>query len=267
MFLLRIRAELYFVLALLVAEGCTCEGAGTPPGPFSRATRAPGTSRLGRGPTRSGRVGRTSRTAPVAHTRATADPELLRNPQVQRAREAVQRFKTSLRRELATASRQGPAAAILACRNKAPELAAAESKGGIRIGRTSHRLRNPKNAAPDWVRPLLERYLKDPEGLQFRVKRMDKGVLGYVEPIYVSRSCIGCHGSALDERVSARIKHLYPKDQATGFEAGALRGLFWAEVDPGPGAGSGRGMKQPDPTAAPDRRAVPQGREGRAPAR
>jgi hypothetical protein len=238
--LLRVRAEPILVLALLVAaEGCTCEGAGPPPGPLSRASRAPGPTRLGRGATRAGRP------APAPRPQATADPELLKDPQVQRAREAVQRFKASLGRELAAGLRQGPAAAIMACRSKAPELAAAESKGGIRMGRTSHRLRNPKNTGPGWVRPMLEQYRKDPEGLLFRVKRLDKGVMGYVEPIYVSRMCLGCHGPTPDPKVSVRIKHLYPKDRATGFEAGALRGVFWVEVDPAASSEPGRKDRKP----------------------
>ena len=38
--------------------------------------------------------------------------------------------------------------------------------------------------------------------------------------------CLLCHGSAIDPAVSARLKELYPKDQATGYKQGDLRGAI-----------------------------------------
>ena len=53
--------------------------------------------------------------------------------------------------------------------------------------------------------------------------------LGYVEPIIVQPQCLSCHGESLNEDVSMEINKLYPEDQAFGFKAGELRGVFWAE--------------------------------------
>ena len=38
--------------------------------------------------------------------------------------------------------------------------------------------------------------------------------------------CALCHGSAVKDDVKAAVAKLYPKDQATGFEPGELRGAF-----------------------------------------
>jgi hypothetical protein len=52
---------------------------------------------------------------------------------------------------------------------------------------------------------------------------------GYVEPIGIKPLCLACHGEALAPDVAARIGELYPKDRATGFTEGDLRGVFWVE--------------------------------------
>ena len=38
---------------------------------------------------------------------------------------------------------------------RAPEIAAGLSTDGVRVGRTSHRLRNPANAPRPWMEPVL----------------------------------------------------------------------------------------------------------------
>jgi hypothetical protein len=54
--------------------------------------------------------------------------------------------------------------------------------------------------------------------------------VGYVEPIYVQPLCVTCHGATLAPDLQAKIDELYPNDQATGYAAGDLRGVFWAEL-------------------------------------
>ncbi len=53
---------------------------------------------------------------------------------------------------------EGPEQAIGVCSIEAPELAAEMSVNGVRIGRTSVRLRNPANSPEVWMLPLLEEY-------------------------------------------------------------------------------------------------------------
>lgn len=125
----------------------------------------------------------------------------------------------------------GPAGAIGVCREEAPAIAAAISREtGVRIGRTSHRLRNPKNAPPDWARPLVEQQRATPA-----VFAAADGRLAVWSPIRLLPNCLMCHGEpdALDAGVRAALARDYPDDRATGFKTNDLRGAFWIEV-PGP---------------------------------
>jgi hypothetical protein len=152
-------------------------------------------------------------------------------PQVQaRGRALLAPFKASLQQALKAGLAEGPVAAVDACRLRAPELAAAASRDGVRVGRASHRLRNPENAAPDWVEPILARYLAEPDARKPTTARLGDGRDGYVEPIVLGPLCSTCHGDAIAPELAARIASLYPEDQAVGFRTGDLRGVFWVEL-------------------------------------
>lgn len=138
-------------------------------------------------------------------------------------------FKQDLQKALKSGLAEGPAAAIQVCRVKAPGIADALSVDGVRMGRSSHKLRNPDNTAPDWVRPIMQTYLDDASSRKPRAVVLAGGRSGYVEPIMVQPLCLTCHGSELAPEVAERIAALYPEDKATGFEAGDLRGVFWLE--------------------------------------
>lgn len=142
-------------------------------------------------------------------------------------------FKQDLKQALQQGMAQGPAAAVDACRVQAPEIARAQSHDGVRVGRTSHRLRNPANAPPAWVQPLLEAYVADPSQRTGRALPIAPGRMGYVEPITVQPLCLTCHGESLPGPVAARIAELYPDDEAVGFRNGDFRGLFWVEYPAG----------------------------------
>ena len=139
-------------------------------------------------------------------------------------------FKQDLQKALKSGLAEGPAAAIQVCRVKAPGIADALSVDGVRMGRSSHKLRNPDNTAPDWVRPIMQTYLDDASSRKPRAVVLAGGRSGYVEPIMVQPLCLTCHGSELAPEVAERIAALYPEDKATGFEAGDLRGVFWLEI-------------------------------------
>ena len=51
--------------------------------------------------------------------------------------------------------------------------------------------------------------------------------MGYAEPIIVQPLCLSCHGNVLAPEVANHIEEAYPDDQATGFEIGDLRGVYW----------------------------------------
>jgi hypothetical protein len=138
-------------------------------------------------------------------------------------------FKTALMQELVEGLEAGPVAAIGVCRLRAPAIADVLAVDGVRVGRRRHRLRNPANSAPDWVRPLLDRYRDTPTVRGPMVVPLGDGRSGYVEPIMVQPLCLGCHGSALEPAVIDALATMYPDDRATGYELGDLRGVFWVE--------------------------------------
>ena len=138
-------------------------------------------------------------------------------------------FKQDLQKALKSGLADGPVEAIQVCRVKAPDIADALSVDGIRTGRSSHKLRNPDNKAPEWVSPIMQAYLQEPSSREPRVVGLPGDRWGYVEPIMVQPLCLTCHGSTLAPDVAAQISDLYPEDRAVGFEAGDLRGVFWLE--------------------------------------
>jgi hypothetical protein len=143
--------------------------------------------------------------------------------------ELLEPFKKDLQMALKSGLEAGTAEAIQVCRLEAPGIADALSVDGIRMGRSSHKLRNPDNMAPEWVSPIIQAYLDDPSNRKPRAVALSGKRWGYAEPIIVQPLCLTCHGSELAPDVAKRISELYPEDKATGFAAGDLRGVFWVE--------------------------------------
>jgi len=132
--------------------------------------------------------------------------------------------------EAALASGGGPAG-IEACRLKAPEIAAHVSEQyGIKIGRTSFRLRSPANMSPAWAQRAVAELVAEPTYLAG-----PGGELGALLPIRLRAECEMCHGPAesITEDVRRAIDTFYPNDQAVGFVEGDLRGWIWVEAPPG----------------------------------
>jgi hypothetical protein len=151
---------------------------------------------------------------------------------LERARGAQKALGSTLKKELTRAvSEKSFSGAVEFCRDRAPEIAEeVAEKRGVAIGRTSHRLRNPDNNPPAWARPAVERK----EARQYIYQGPDQQ-LGYLKPIKLGGLCTNCHGTKdqLADGVPEALGKYYPKDQATGFEPGDLRGWFWVEVKQG----------------------------------
>jgi len=144
------------------------------------------------------------------------------------AQTALLPLKQGLKGALEKALVDGPAAAVDVCRLEAPRITAASGAPGVRVGRTSHRLRNPANAPAAWLQPLLDEYVKAWPGLTTgRVVDLGAEGVGYVEPIPMQPLCVTCHGSQVEPELLAHIRERYPDDRAVGFEVGDLRGLLW----------------------------------------
>ena len=160
---------------------------------------------------------------------ATATP--VSESDMARAARALQPLKRELRSALLGALEEGGAErAIEVCQLRAPEIARLTSTGGARLGRTSHRLRNPENAPEPWMSEFLAEYLANPDDDAPRAVRLASGEIGYVEPIHMKGLCMRCHGDRIDPGVKERLDALYPEDEATGFKKGELRGMFWVKL-------------------------------------
>jgi hypothetical protein len=113
----------------------------------------------------------------------------------------------------------------------APTVAAQISEQyGLKIGRTSHKLRNPANAPPEWARGSVADQVADPTFLAG-----PNGEMGALLPIRLKAECQMCHGPAemIDDEVQTAISEAYPEDEAVGFGEDDLRGWFWVETPPG----------------------------------
>ena len=138
-------------------------------------------------------------------------------------------LKMNLKQALMAGMQQGPVHAIKACKDQAPEITNALAVQGIQIGRTSHRLRNPDNTAPEWADVALKAYLDDETDRAPRVVSLANNREGYIEAITIKPLCLACHGSNLAPDVAEQIQAMYPQDEATGFELDDLRGVYWVE--------------------------------------
>ncbi len=148
---------------------------------------------------------------------------------IERGQNTLKPFQADLKSALMEGLESGPEDAIEVCRLLAPEIAEDISSETVRVGRTSHRLRNKQNAPRAWIQPLLDEYVKNPYQTGPQVVSLPDSIVGFVAPIYVKPMCLACHGRSLSPAVAAKIDEFYPGDQARGFNDGDFRGLFWVE--------------------------------------
>jgi len=146
-----------------------------------------------------------------------------------RGAELLLPLKKNLKQALVAGMQKSPVHAISACKDQAPEITNALAVEGIQIGRTSHRLRNPDNTAPEWADIALKTYLNDETDRAPRVVSLANNREGYVEPITIKPLCLACHGDNLAPDVATQIQAMYPEDEATGFKLDDLRGVYWVE--------------------------------------
>ena len=149
--------------------------------------------------------------------------------EIDRGAKLLMPLKKNLKQALMAGMQEGPVHAIKACKDQAPEITNALAVQGIQIGRTSHRLRNPDNTAPEWADIALKTYLNDETDRAPRVVSLANNREGYIEAITIKPLCLACHGSNLAPDVAEQIQAMYPEDEATGFELDDLRGVYWVE--------------------------------------
>lgn len=167
-------------------------------------------------------------------TYSIADAPAELRPAIEHANMTIISLQTAVLLELREKlNRDGPIVLMKSCHLWSVATAyRLERQEGVIAGRTSDRLRNPKNAPRPWAAPIVARYgdRRAPDVDGFVVDLGDH--VGVMRPIFEQTPCGACHGplNTLDRRVRAELDELYPGDRAVGYRQGDLRGWFWVEV-------------------------------------
>lgn len=162
----------------------------------------------------------------LAHAQVESEEEL---QSIEKAHAAIAEVRANFRKALNEAVKKGDLnKALPGCRikNLPPD--------GMKVGRTSHRLRNQENAPPEWTKPYLEKFSQATKRTDIPAHVLTKlgpQRYGYLEPIYIEPICLNCHGRSVKAEVKAAIRERYPQDQALNFEVGDFRGLLWLEAE------------------------------------
>lgn len=106
---------------------------------------------------------------------------------------------------------------------------------GIEIRRISLKYRNRKDQPDEWESAKLREWAsaaRPPSEVFETVTENGKHYLRYLKPITMQAMCLSCHGAPeqIPAAVSALLNERYPRDKATGYRAGDLRGAFSATL-------------------------------------
>lgn len=152
----------------------------------------------------------------------------------------IKQYSSQLQAALGAALKAGgPSGAVEVCQKSAPAIAADVSQtNGATIKRISLKARNPsavpneveKKYLTEWVAaPLNEN--KTPKDAIFTGKEDGKNYVYYMRAITLKdKPCTTCHGTNVDPALSAKIKGLYPHDEAMGYKEGDLRGAYLVKI-------------------------------------
>lgn len=151
----------------------------------------------------------------------------------QTAGQLVQQTGAALKKELAAT---GPEGAIGVCRQVAPDIAGQLSRStGSRVARVSLKVRNATLGHPDaWEQDVLADFDRraaageKPETLERAevVTEPAGKFFRFMKAIPVQPMCLSCHGSTgtIPANVAAKLATEYPRDRATGYAPGQIRG-------------------------------------------
>jgi hypothetical protein len=155
---------------------------------------------------------------------------------LQEARSLVKTFGSDLKAALKPAMKTGgPVNAINVCHLQAgPISETVSAQSGWHVRRTSLKVRNSNNIPDEWeLKTLLQFEQRKAAGEDLKtmeyselITQQNQSISRYMKAIPTADLCLKCHGSQLDDAVTAKLKALYPDDQAVGFSLGDLRGAF-----------------------------------------
>jgi hypothetical protein len=124
------------------------------------------------------------------------------------------------------------------CYLKAAYLTAIHSDEVTSVKRAALKVRNKENRADNMEEAQI-RYFQNliDQGLPLKSKLVAEhtGKVHYFKPIIIQPLCLGCHGNPEKEINSptlSAIDKYYPSDEATGYAAGDLRGVWHLTFEP-----------------------------------
>lgn len=137
-------------------------------------------------------------------------------------------------------SRGGVSNALELCSVKAlPLTRSVTDTNLVQLRRVSHKARNPGNKANAAELVVLNQFrsgLASGKAPTPVIQMRSNGAATYFAPIALNNPlCLNCHGQPgkkIKKENLAVIKRLYPKDEATGFKLGELRGMWRVDFKP-----------------------------------
>jgi cytochrome c553 len=127
--------------------------------------------------------------------------------------------------------------AVNFCATKAQAITAevnAKLPKYARVRRTAPKVRNLANTPDETDKKVMEAYETKIKEEKFDPKDIEVLKTGdtyrVYKPLITQKVCLKCHGTNIEPKIAATIKKYYPKDQATGFKEGDLRGVIVAEI-------------------------------------
>lgn len=152
------------------------------------------------------------------------------------ARQIAKEFGGLLKPALGKAMKGGgPVHAVGMCHDVAPEIAQTLSeKSGWDVNRVSLKPRAATANADSWETDTLKWFDaqaaagKDVSTLEkFEVVKLNgQETIRYMKPLATAAVCLTCHGEAIPQGVTDKVKALYPNDTATNYKLGQIRGAF-----------------------------------------
>lgn len=160
-------------------------------------------------------------------TTAHAEPQF-----VLEARQVTTQYQDELKTALLSAIESGgPKKGVEVCKERAINIAQEVSEeSGWQVSRVSLKARNTKNQPSEHEREILEQFEmsvadgKSTQAMEWWQSKSEQQI--YMKAITTGGLCLTCHGENVDPELKEVILNNYPRDTATGFKLGDIRGAF-----------------------------------------
>jgi hypothetical protein len=148
------------------------------------------------------------------------------------AKGKIKGFSNELKNTLKANIKQGGLTqGIEVCKNMANSIAQKHSTDGWQIKRTSLKLRNAKNTPDTWEIEQLNKFVQQKSNGKninelIATTTSEDGDFRLIKAIPMGEVCLKCHGKRISPEVKSSLRKHYPKDLATDFMLGDIRGAF-----------------------------------------